>query len=201
MKRHSKTVAAAVVAGLTTCLIAIGPTAAAAAMSGVVVGQVNMRAGPGTKYPVVVTLPARAGLTVYGCTANVTWCDVSRGRDRGWIAASYVSVSYGGNAVVVTPAVAPVVGLTVVSFNRAYWDSYYAGRAWYGQWTAYAGPYGPAPYGRAVTGCVDGACGGAVAGPGRAAAGFCADGTCRGAAVNRAPYGGVWLRRGSISLH
>lgn len=31
----------------------------------------------------------------------------------------------------------PVAGITVVSFNQAYWNTYYVGRPWYGQWSAY----------------------------------------------------------------
>ena len=42
--------------------------------------------------------------------------------------------------VVVSPAVAPALGIGVVAFNRAYWDRYYAGRPWYGRWGNYYGP-------------------------------------------------------------
>ncbi|MGK6312649.1 SH3 domain-containing protein [Neorhizobium sp. DT-125] len=217
--------AAAMVAGLSVLLSAITPTSAAAATSAVAVTNVNMRAGPSTRYPVVITLPARAALTVYGCTANTSWCDVSWGRDRGWVAANYVQVFYRGSTVVVTPTVAPAIGLTVVTFNQAYWNTYYAGRPWYGEWNVYyggsrsvttgcngngcgaaavtRGPYGG---GRAAAGgCNDDGCGGAAVtrgpyGGGRAAIGGCNDEKCAGAAVTRGPAGNVRVRHGSVTL-
>ncbi|WP_246669709.1 SH3 domain-containing protein [Agrobacterium sp. B1(2019)] len=218
--------AAAMVAGLSVLLSAMAPTSAAAATSAVAVTNVNMRAGPSTRYPVVITLPARAALTVYGCTANTSWCDVSWGRDRGWVAANYVQVFYRGSTVVVTPTVAPAIGLTVVAFNQAYWNTYYVGRPWYGEWNVYygggsrsvvrgcnddgcggaavtRGPYGG---GRAaVGGCNDDGCGGAAVtrgpyGGGRAAVGGCNDEKCAGAAVTRGPAGNVRVRHGSVTL-
>ncbi|MDX3929894.1 MAG: SH3 domain-containing protein [Shinella sp.] len=222
--RCIRSLAAAMVAGLAAFLTVMSPTSAAAATSAVAVTNVNMRAGPSTRYPIVITLPARAALTVYGCTANTSWCDVSWGRDRGWVAASYVQIFYRGSNVVLTPAIAPAIGLTVVTFNQAYWNTYYVGRPWYGHWHHYysggsrsvvrgcngdgcgaaavtRGPYGG---GRAaVGGCQDGNCGGAAVtrgphGGGRAAVGGCNDEKCAGASVTRGPLGNTVVRHGSF---
>ncbi len=181
----------------------VSPSPAMAATSAMTVTGVNLRAGPSTGYPVVISMPPRAGLTLFGCTADTSWCDVSWGRERGWVASRYVQVSYHGSPVVVTPAIVPAIGLTVVAFSRSYWNSYYVGRPWYGQWDSYYGP-GPGrpptrPPAGAVAGCNDNGCAGAIGQPGRAAVGHCADGTCSGTSVNRGPLGNVRIRHGSIS--
>ncbi|MCO5965061.1 SH3 domain-containing protein [Sinorhizobium meliloti] len=224
MKRW-RIMAAAILSALTIGFSMFAPVDASAATSAVAVTNVNLRAGPSTRYPVVITLPVHAALTVYGCTANTSWCDVSWGRDRGWVAANYVQVFYRGSSVVVTPTVAPAIGLAVVTFNQTYWNTYYVGRPWYGEWNVYygggsrsvvrgcnddgcgaaavtRGPYGG---GRAaVGGCQDGNCGGAAVtrgpyGGGRAAVGGCNDEKCAGAAVTRGPLGNTVVRHGSVS--
>lgn len=197
--RNWKTTLPGLVVGLAALVSTMMPGQASAAMSAVAVTNVNMRAGPSTAYPVVIGLPSRAALSVYGCTGNTTWCDVSWGRERGWVSASYVQVFYRGAPTVVTPVVALTVGITVVSFNQTYWNTYYVGRPWYGQWNAYYRPAAPPPRGGAVAGCTDRGCGGAVVSPGHVAFGHCANGTCSGTSINRGPLGRVWVRHGSVS--
>jgi uncharacterized protein YraI len=192
-----KPLAIAVWAGMAAVIIALGVSSAAAATSAVAVTRVNMRAGPSTNYPVVVTLPSGTALSLYGCTADTAWCDVGWGRDRGWIAASYVQVVYRGSNAILTPAIAPVIGLTVVVFNQAYWNTHYVGRPWYSQWNVYYRSYRPPS--RGVVGCGENGCGAAVTRPGQVRAGHCSDGTCTGTAVDRGPGGRVWVRRGSVS--
>lgn len=190
--------------------LSLMPLPASAATPAVAVASVNMRAGPSVRYPVVVTLPSRAALEVYGCVADSSWCDISWGPSRGWVAANYVQVFYRGASVVVTPAIAPVVGISIIAFNQAYWNAHYVGRPWYGEYNAYYRPglYGapdPYPAGRAVAGhCGNGYCSGAsvTAGPyggGRAAVGSCGNGSCSGASAIRGPGGNVIFRRGTIS--
>jgi uncharacterized protein YraI len=110
---------------------------AGAAAPGVTTANVNLRAGPGTAYPVVVTVPKGSPITTYGCQGNYSWCDVSWGGERGWMSASYIYVTYQGRRRVLTPALAPAVGITVVVFNRNYWNRYYSGRPWYRNWNRY----------------------------------------------------------------
>ena len=59
------------------------------------------------------------------------------------MSASYIQVTYQGQPRIITPAIAPAVGLTVVVYNRAYWDRYYYGRPWYRHWDRY---YRPPPH-------------------------------------------------------
>jgi uncharacterized protein YraI len=199
LMRNWKKTLLGLVAGFAAVVGTMMPGQASAAMSAVAVTNVNMRAGPSTAYPVVIGLPSRAALTVYGCTANTSWCDVSWGRERGWVSANYVQVFYRGAPTVVTPVIAPAVGITVVSFNQTYWNTYYVGRPWYGQWNAYYRPGAYPPRGGAVGGCNDRGCGGAVVSPGHVAFGHCSDGTCSGTSINRGPLGRVWVRHGSVS--
>ncbi|MGO7395276.1 SH3 domain-containing protein [Rhizobium ruizarguesonis] len=140
---------------------------AAAATVAVATGNVNLRAGPSTGYPVVVVVPVGARIVTHGCLPGYTWCDIGFASYRGWVSARYVQVVYNGAPVVLSPAVATTVGVTVVAFNKAYWDSYYVSYPWYRSWSVYAAPpravYGAYPrarvdsYGRSVE-CADGSC-------------------------------------------
>jgi uncharacterized protein YraI len=200
-----------------------GLTTAAAAARGVAVTNVNLRAGPSGQYPVVTILPQQASLAVYGCVADRSWCDISWGSNRGWVAANYIYVSHNGQQVVLTPTVVPVIGIATVAFSVAYWDTHYHSRPWYGDWNRYAGASrsvaagcnnngcGAAsvtrgPHGgtrAAVGGSADGNFGGAAVtrgpnGGGRAAAGGCGPEKCGAAAVTRGPRGNTVIRHGTV---
>jgi len=106
---------------------------------GVLTAGVNLRAGPGTEYPIVADMPVGASVAISGCVSGYTWCEVGWGSLHGWVAANYVQVPYQGQTVVIAPNFAPIVGLAVIGFSRAYWDQYYAGRPWFGRWDRYEG--------------------------------------------------------------
>ena len=122
---------------LLASFLALQPTSAFAATAAVATGNVNLRAGPATAYPVVTTLHAGARITTHGCLADNSWCDVNWGGNRGWVSASYIQVTYAGRPVMLSPAVIPVVGITVVRFNQTYWNAHYVGRPWYGNYNHY----------------------------------------------------------------
>jgi len=190
-----------IVGAFAAVLMAVMSGPALAATRGATVSSVNLRAGPGTWYPVVMTMPPSAALTIYGCLDAASWCDVSWGGARGWVSSNYVSIYYQGQTVVLSPALIPMIGLTVVAFNQAYWNNHYAGQPWYGQWNSYyAGPRGGAV---ARGGCVGAACGGSavVRGPyggGAVGRGACGPDRCAGGAVVRQPGGGLEFRRGVV---
>lgn len=168
-----------------------GMSTASAATGGIAVTSVNLRAGPSTKYPVVTVLPQNAALTVYGCAAGGSWCDVSWGGSRGWMSANYIYVSYNGQQTVLTTSVAPAIGITTVSFTAIYWDTHYRSYPWHDRWNHYHGEASRS----VVAGCGNNGCGAAAVTRGphggtRAAAGGCQDGNCGGAAVTRGPHGG-----------
>ena len=143
-------------------LVMGGATAALASTVAVSTVNVNLRAGPATSYPVVTVLPQGARIITHGCVADYAWCDVAFGQYRGWVSASYIQVVYNGGPVVLSAAVAPTIGVTVVTYNRAYWNTHYVAQPWYRSWTSYYRPYAPvAPrvetYSRSAT-CVDSNC-------------------------------------------
>ena len=191
-----------ILGALAAVLLAVMSGPASAATRGATVSNVNLRAGPGTWYPVVMTMPPSAALTIYGCLDAASWCDVSWGGARGWVSSNYVSIYYQGQTVALSPALIPMIGLTVVAFNQAYWNNHYAGQPWHGQWnTYYRG--GPGYGGVARGGCVGAACGGSavVRGPyggGAAARGACGPDRCAGGAIMRQPGGGLQFRRGVV---
>ena len=59
----------------------------AAADPGVATGNVNMRSGPGTQYPVITTIPAGAPIEVMGCQS---WCQVAYAGAQGYVSGRYV---------------------------------------------------------------------------------------------------------------
>ena len=125
---------------LALATLAALPAAAMAASPSITLQTVNLRAGPGTQFPVLATLPSRAPRTTFGCNLNYSWCDVAWGRSRGWVSASMIQVIHAGQPAVVTPAVAVSAGLAVVAFNQAYWAAHYVGQPWYGTWYRYDRP-------------------------------------------------------------
>ena len=133
------------------------PFAANAATS-ITTARVNLRAGPATNYPVVTTLPERAEVETHGCLRDMSWCDVSWSGQRGWVSSSYVLAVQEHRTVVVTEETAPALGVTVVTFDHAYWDRYYVARPWYASWAVYARPVpvpvpAPAVVHRGATAC------------------------------------------------
>src|SRR6185295_17846387 len=64
---------------------------AAAAMPATAESPVNMRAGPGTQFEVLATIPGGATVDVGGCAAN--WCQVSYGGESGYANSSYLAMA------------------------------------------------------------------------------------------------------------
>lgn len=180
-------------------------SATSAATTSVAVTNVNLRAGPSTVYPAITVVPAGAAITTFGCVAGYSWCDIGFGPYRGWVAANYIQIVYRGAPVVLTAPIAPAVGITVVSFNRAYWDRYYVAYPWHRHWAAYP-PYG-APRvtsaSRSVT-CAGGACVGVrgatgVYGGATAQTRVCTSGACTSTRVTAGPNGGMAARTRSCA--
>lgn len=129
------------VAGLGLAALLLMPLSASA-VTMVTVKSVNLRAGPATGFPVVVTMPATVHVQTYGCLADMSWCDVGWAGQRGWVAGAYIRTPAPTGTVIVSTTTPAVVGVTVVTFDYAYWQRYYVGRPWYGSWAVYA-PYAP----------------------------------------------------------
>ena len=70
--------------------LAAGATLATfgAAHAATVTTDLNLRAGPGTDYPVIDAMPAGAHVNISNCTGS--WCRVSFRGESGWASASYL---------------------------------------------------------------------------------------------------------------
>jgi uncharacterized protein YraI len=113
-------------AGLALALT-LGLSSVASAASGFVTGNVNLRAGPSTDYPVVVTLVAGEGLEIFGCLSGYSWCDVDWNGYRGWVSSNYLQTVYQSRRVRLVEAPPAIISF---SFGT-YWDDYYRGRPFY----------------------------------------------------------------------
>jgi uncharacterized protein YraI len=105
--------------------------AAALADAGYTTSDVHLRAGPGTGYPVVTTIPDNRRVNIHGCLGDYNWCDVSWADTRGWVAADYLNYLYNGSYVYL-PDYVDVIDVPVVTFSLGtYWAHYYPHRPWY----------------------------------------------------------------------
>lgn len=101
--------------------------------NGYPVTNINLRAGPGTYYPVIVVVPARVPISILGCLGDYTWCDVIFQGNRGWMRSIYLQGWYRGYYYALRNY-APRLGYRVVSFDIGpYWDSNYRDRPFYGE--------------------------------------------------------------------
>ena len=95
--------------------------------------SVNVRAGPEQMFPTVTWLLSGTSVTVTGCTANWRWCDVTAGRERGWVSSRFLSYRFNGTAVTIMNG-GPNLGLPQVEFALGeFWDAHYQGQHWYGR--------------------------------------------------------------------
>src|SRR5262245_51584172 len=133
----------ALVALLAASLVTPSPAKAAAARpNGYPVTNVNLRAGPGTYYPVIVVVPARSWISIRGCLADYAWCEVVAAGNRGWMRSIYLQGWY-QNHYYSLRDYAPRLGYPVVAFDvKPYWDQHYRDRPFYGERARWGGSYG-----------------------------------------------------------
>jgi uncharacterized protein YraI len=114
-------------------------------LNGYPVTNVNLRGGPGTYYPALLVVPARAPISILGCLGDYSWCDVLFQGNRGWMRSIYLQGWYRGQYYSLGDY-APRLGYRVVSFDIGpYWDSNYRDRPFYrdrGKWGGAGGSYG-----------------------------------------------------------
>jgi len=112
-------------------LLVLAPAIAQAA-EGYSTANVNMRAGPSTRYPAVAVIPAGSSVEIRGCLSNVNWCDVEFYGGRGWVSGQYVQAVYEQRRVYVGPEYYRPLGIPLVTFSVGnYWDRYYRHRDFY----------------------------------------------------------------------
>lgn len=116
---------------VTTGLLVLAPAIAQAA-EGFATANVNMRAGPSTAYPAVTVIPAGESIEIYGCLADVPWCDVEFYDGRGWVHGRYIQALYQQRRISVGPRYYRPLGIPVVVFSfGSYWDRHYRDRDFY----------------------------------------------------------------------
>lgn len=103
----------------------------ASATDAYVTGNVNLRAGPDSSYPLVDQLQAGTGVDVQGCTPDWEWCDVIAFGNRGWVAGNFIEYEYQDQPVLL-PAYGARIGIPIITFSiGTYWDQYYRSRPFY----------------------------------------------------------------------
>ena len=114
--------------------LAVAPQAASAqSIAYAVPGSTNVRAGPGTQYPVVARVRGGTEIIVYGCLSDRAWCDIQVYRTRGWMSSRRLEFVYAGSRVLV-PEYYSYFDAPVIRFDFGYWDRYYDDRPFYRRW-------------------------------------------------------------------
>lgn len=117
-------------AALFLCVFISTSTVAADAY---VTGDVELRAGPDPGYPSVAMLSDGTSVSILGCVDNWSWCDISYGDERGWVAGDFLQQEYQGQRVFL-PEYAVEIGIPIVTFEfDTYWNSHYHNRPWFGE--------------------------------------------------------------------
>ena len=114
------------------CLLLAVPAAQAdAGRPGYARSAVNLRAGPGTLYPILGSMQGGQPVTIYGCTEGYGWCDLDWNGQRGWAAGNYLDMPYlGHNTPLATNAA--VIGIPFVVFvTESYWLTNYPHQTFY----------------------------------------------------------------------
>ncbi len=98
--------------------------------------EINMRAGPSTRYPAIDLVRGGMPLNVLGCTNGYRWCDVEASGRRGWVSGAYIEIEHDTQRLRV-PAYVQVVHEPVVptvSFSiNTYWSEHYSDREFYSE--------------------------------------------------------------------
>ncbi|MFJ1311445.1 SH3 domain-containing protein [Agrobacterium sp. P15N1-A] len=117
-----------VLAAATLCAagFSIVPLSALAATSGFSTTNLNLRAGPGVRFPAFHMVSAGEDVTIHGCVQRYRWCDISLGQARGWASGAYLQFVYDNRRVYVPSAAFRLGEIPIVSFNISeYWNTYY----------------------------------------------------------------------------
>ena len=75
-------------------IVVAGP---AFAIPGYSTAHLNLRAGPGTQYPVIGVMEYNVRSDITGCLADYSWCSITVAGLNGWASAEYLVVDQGGS--------------------------------------------------------------------------------------------------------
>jgi uncharacterized protein YraI len=110
--------------------LALPTFTAAQTIAYAVPGTTNMRAGPGTQYPVIARIRGGSVVNVHGCVSDFSWCDASVQNVRGWVSTTRLEFDYSGRLVPL-PRYYRYFGAPVILFDFGYWDRHYRDRPFY----------------------------------------------------------------------
>ncbi len=88
------------IAGIAATLLLSGT--ALAAVPVIATTELNVRAGPGTNFPVVGMIAEGGAAVIGGCVAETRWCTVSYDGGEGWAYSDYLTADLGGQQVIIT---------------------------------------------------------------------------------------------------
>lgn len=148
------------VLGLSTVSFAMADTTVTATT------DLNLRAGPGSQYPVIGVISAGQSTTVKGCIDQGKWCNVNTGSEDAWAYSDYLTMDSGGTQIILTNRSADAGVAVVKAPSRA--NTGDAGAAAGGVTGAIVGAVVGGPVGAAVgaaAGTVAGGTAGTIASP------------------------------------
>jgi len=73
-----------------------GATQAQSSYRAIATTNLNFRAGPGTQYQVLGSIPQGTQVAVFGCSEGYNWCDIDYSGQRGWASGKYLAVAESG---------------------------------------------------------------------------------------------------------
>ncbi|MGN6142232.1 MAG: DUF1236 domain-containing protein [Mesorhizobium sp.] len=149
-----KTLLLASALGLSMTSFALADTAVVATT------DLNLRAGPGSQYPVVGVIGAGQSTMVKGCINQGKWCNVSTGSEDAWAYSDYLAMDSNGTQVILTNR-SPDAGIAVVE-APARMSNGDAGAVAGGVTGAIVGAVAGGPIGAAIGGAAGTVAGGAA---------------------------------------
>jgi uncharacterized protein YraI len=129
--------------------------------------DLNLRAGPGPEFPVLLAMPSNTAIEVFGCLDDRLWCEVTWNGNRGWAYSTYLTIQTAGQVVVLQQA--PTPPPMVMFPGEQYWVQHYPTQPFFVERQRWFGP-GAGAIGGATIGAILGGPIGAAIGAGVGAA-------------------------------
>jgi uncharacterized protein YraI len=110
--------AKSLIAGVSALAAVIAAPSMAMALHAVAVTDLNMRAGPGSQYPIVTTIQSNGQVEILGCLEQGQWCQVNWQGNQGWAYSEYLAITETGEQIYV-PQARSVLDIPIVAFEGA----------------------------------------------------------------------------------
>ena len=139
MNIRLRTSSASIAFCLATAVLAVPSAANAQQVRAQVTTDLNQRAGPSTRFPVIATAPEGSAITLFGCISDLSWCDGAYLGYRGWFSARYLHIPYRSTNLTVASYMRYAYLPTVSFVIGSYWERYYRERPFYAKLSVYEG--------------------------------------------------------------